>query len=177
MKKIIVALFLLVIFLIAACKEETMEPLKTVDYVDIECFMGDWYVIAIIPNFIEKDAVNGIESYTLLDNNRVQIDYIFRKNSADGKQKHLKPKAWIYNTQTNSEWRVQFIWPIKVPYLIIDLAEDYSYTVIGEPSRKFVWIMSRKPTLEDEKYESIIQKLSQVGYDASKIRKMPQIWD
>jgi len=175
MKKIIL-LFLLTIFFISGCKEDTMESLKTVDYVDLECFMGDWYVIAIIPNFIEKDAVNGIESYTLLDNNKVQIDYIFRKKHADGKVKHLKPKAWIYNTKTNSEWRVQFIWPLKVPYLIIDLAEDYSYTVIGEPSRKFVWIMARKPSIDDEIYNNIIQKLSQVGYNVSKIQKMPQIW-
>ncbi|MDP8314006.1 MAG: lipocalin family protein [Candidatus Celaenobacter antarcticus] len=175
MKKLVL-LFLLTICFISACKEDNMKPMQTVEYVDIECFMGDWYVIAIIPNFIEKNAVNGIESYTRLDNKKIQIDYTFRKNHADGKLKHLKPKAWIYNTKTNSEWRVQFIWPIKVPYLIIDLAKNYSYTVIGEPSRKFVWIMSRKPTIDDDVYQNILLKLNQIGYDVSKIKKMPQIW-
>ena len=107
-----------------------MKKLPTVDYVNIERFMGDWYVIAIIPNFIEKNAVNGIESYKLLDNNKIKIDYRFRLNNANGKKKHLQPKAEIYNKKTNAEWRVQFIWPLKFPYLIIELAKDYSYTVI-----------------------------------------------
>ncbi len=167
----------LLAWMLLACKEDNMEPLQTVNYVDLDCFAGDWYVIAIIPNFIEKDAVNGIESYTLLEDNRVKIDYIFRIKDPNGKQKHLKPKAWIYDTQTNAEWRVQFLWPLKVPYLIIDLAEDYSYTVIGEPSRKFVWIMAREPSIEDEIYQNILQKLNQVGYDVSKIKRMPQIWE
>jgi len=154
-----------------------MEPLKTVDYVDLERFMGDWYVIAIIPNFIEKNAVNGIESYSTLNKDGVKIDYIFRVKTPDGKLKHLQPKAWIHNRETNAEWRVQFLWPLKAAYLIIDLAEDYSYTVIGEPSRKFVWIMAREPELEDELYDSILGRLDQQGYDISKIKKMPQIWE
>jgi len=82
----------------------------------------------------------------------------------------------LQHKKQTTEWRVQFIWPIKVPYLIIDLAKNYSYTVIGEPSRKFVWIMSRKPTIDDDVYQNILLKLNQIGYDVSKIKKMPQIW-
>jgi apolipoprotein D and lipocalin family protein len=150
--------------------------METVDHVDIERFMGDWYVIAIIPNFIEKNAINGIETYQLIDEDRVKIDYRFTDAKTD-KQKHMQPKAWIYDKQSYAEWRVQFVWPLKFPYLIIDLAEDYSHTVIGVPNRKFVWIMSREQTMKDETYNDILQNLDKVGYDIAKIEKMPQIWE
>jgi len=175
MKKWLLIILLLLLFF--ACKKSEKRVLETVEYVDLERFMGDWYVIAIIPNFIEKDAVNGIESYQLLPNDRVKIDYRFALKSPEGKKKHLQPKAWVYNKETNAEWRVQFIWPLKVPYLIIDLARDYSYTVIGEPSRRLVWIMARKPCLDDDIYAGILQRLAKKGYDINKIKKMPQVWE
>lgn len=173
MKKRNIVLFILLVIIISSCKEYEME---TVEHVDIERFMGDWYVIAIIPNFIEKNAINGIESYQLIDEDRVKIDYRFI-NAKSGKQKHMQPKAWIYDKESYAEWRVQFVWPLKYPYLIIDLAEDYSHTVIGVPNRKFVWIMSREPTMPDETYKQILQNLDEVGYDIAKIEKMPQIWE
>jgi len=167
-------LFVLIILLtLSACKGYDM---KTVEKVEIEKFMGDWYVIGIIPNFIEKHAINGIESYKLLENDRVKIDYRFT-DPRTGKVKHMQPKAWIYNKESNSEWRVQFLWPVKFPYLIIDLAEDYSYTVIGVPNKKFVWIMSRKPEIPDETYQNILINLDKIGYNTAKIKKMPQNWE
>lgn len=166
-------LLIVVLLVVLSC---TGHDMATVDYVDIDRFMGDWYVIGIIPNFIEKHAMNGIESYKLLDDDRVKIDYRFT-DSRNGKAKHMQPKAWIHNKETNAEWRVQFFWPFKFPYLVIDLAEDYSYTVIGVPNRKFVWIMSRKPEIPEETYQDILLKLKSVGYDTDKIVKMPQVWE
>ena len=171
MKHILIATMIFSTLL--SCKKETMQ---TVEKVDIERFMGDWHVIAIIPNFIEKNAINGVESYELIDDDKVKIDYRFI-NKKTNKLKHLQPKAWIYNKNTNAEWRVQFLWPIKYPYLVIDLAEDYSYTVIGVPNKKFVWIMSRKTFIPDETYSKIINNLDKIGYDVQKIKKMPQIWE
>jgi len=148
----------------------------TVDYIDINRFMGPWYVIAIIPNFMEKNAVNGIETYTLGDNNKIDIEYRFNVKNPKGKEKVMHPKAYVYNTKTNSEWRVQFFWPIKFPYLVIDIADDYHYTVIGVPNRRFVWIMARSSQIDQNEYDFILNKLLKKGYDVSKIKKMPQIW-
>jgi len=173
MLKYIILFVLIILLMLSACKEYDM---KTVEKVDIERFMGDWYVIGVIPNFIEKNAINGIESYELLDNDRVKIDYRFT-DTRTGKVKHMQPKAWIYNNESNSEWRVQFLWPVKFPYLIIDLAEDYSYTVIGVPNKKFVWIMSRKPEIPDDTYQDILKNLDEIGYNTAKIKKMPQNWE
>ena len=151
-------------------------PLETVDYVDIERFMGDWYVIANIPTFIEKRATNAIESYKLNDKGEVETTFTFYEDSPRGKKKKYSPKGFIYNTKTNAEWRMQFLWPIKMPFLIIDLDEDYSFTVIGVPNRNYVWIMCREPFINPDIYETIITKLKEVGYDTSKIKMIKQEW-
>ncbi len=171
--KIIIILLIFIAMITVSCREESME---TVKQVDIERFMGDWYVVGVIPNFIEKHAMNGIESYRLLDDNEVKIDYRFT-DKRTGEVKHMEPKAWIYDQESKAEWRVQFFWPVKFPYLIIDLAEDYSYTAIGVPNRKFVWIMSRESELEEDVYNGILERLKLVGYDPDKIIKMEQIWE
>ena len=153
-----------------------METLKTVEYVDIERFMGDWYVISNIPTFIEKRATNALESYRLNNKGEIETTFTFYEDSPKGDKKIYKPKGFIKNNKTNAEWRMQFLWPFKMPYLIIDLDENYNYTVIGVPNRKYVWIMSRKPSLDSKTYNIIIDKLKQVGYDIKQIKKVPQQW-
>ena len=102
-----------------------LSEMKTVDYVDIERFMGDWYVIANIPTFIEKGATNAIESYKLGNKGVIETTFTFYQDSPDGEKKVYRPKGFIYNTETNAEWRMQFIWPFKMPFLIIDLDDNY----------------------------------------------------
>jgi apolipoprotein D and lipocalin family protein len=149
---------------------------KTVPRVDLERFMGDWYVIAILPNMIENNAVNGIESYSMNKDGTIAITYKFRKGSPNGKEKVLTPRGKIYNTATKAEWRVQMFKPFWYPYLVIDLADDYRYTVIGVPNRKYVWIMSRTPEISEPDYIYILANLQKEGYKTDKITKMPQIW-
>jgi apolipoprotein D and lipocalin family protein len=153
-----------------------MEKLKTVEYVDIERFMGDWYVISNIPTFIEKRATNAIENYRLNNKREIETTFSFHQDSPQGDKKIYKPKGFIKNNKTNAEWRMQFLWPFKMPYLIIGLDENYNYTVIGVPNRKYVWIMSRKPSLDSKTYNMIIDKLKDVGYDVKQIKKVTQEW-
>jgi len=173
-------ILILSILSIIGCKKQKImnieKTLKTVEYVDIERFMGDWYVIANIPTFIEKNACNAIESYKLNARGEIQTTFSFYQDSPNGKRKEYNPKGYIYNTETNAEWRMQFIWPFKMPFLIIDLDTNYSYTVIGVPNRKYVWIMSRKSSLDSKTYNMIIDKLKDVGYDVKQIKKVTQEW-
>ena len=150
--------------------------MQTVDYVDLNRFMGDWYVIAIIPNFVEKDAVNGIESYSLREDGDVDIEYTFSRGELGNKVKRMTARAFIHDRKSNAEWRVRFFWPVKFPYLIIDLDPEYEYTVIGVPNRKYVWIMARMSIIPDETYKAILARLLEKGYDLDKIKKMPQRW-
>ncbi len=148
-----------------------------VEYVDLERFMGDWYVIANIPTPFEKGAVNAIENYKWnTEKEIVEVTFDYRAGSPDGKPKQMTQKGFIYNKETNSEWRVQPLWPFKLGYLIIDLADDYSYTVIGVPSRKYLWIMARESSLSDSVYQAILDKAEKQGYALDKIQKVPQIW-
>ena len=166
--------------LIIGCNDnekDNLPKMRTVDYVDLKRFMGDWFVIANIPTFIEKNATNAVESYSMGDNGEVKTNFTFFQNYPHGKKKVYKPTGYIHNTDTNAEWRMQFLWPFKMPFLIIDLDEEYSYTAIGVPSRKHVWIMARESILPDEEYNKIIHKLGLIGYDISKIQKVIQKWD
>ena len=154
-----------------------LAQLETVEYVDLQKFMGDWYVIANIPTFIEKGAVNAIESYRLDSKGRIKTTFTFRKDSVSGTEKRYSPTGFIYNRETNAEWRMQFLWPFRSPFLIIDLDDDYSYTVIGIPSRKYVWIMAREHKMSEGLYNKIISNLEKVGYDITQIKRINQEWD
>ena len=158
-----------------AKKNRKFGPLETVDYVDITRFMGTWYVIASIPISFEKDGYNAIESYTWnAEKDRIDIDYRFNKGSFDGKLKELPQKAWIHDERTNAEWRIQLLWPLKFAHLVIDLGEEYEFTVIGVPNRKNIWIMAREPWMDEDLYASILEKArTRWGYDLEDLSKVP----
>jgi apolipoprotein D and lipocalin family protein len=160
--------------LLAACQSQP--PMPTVERVDLQRFMGDWYVIANIPTFAEKGAHNAIESYRLDQDGTIATTFSFNADSFQGERKSYHPRGFVTDTQTNATWGMQFVWPIKAEYLIIDLDADYTRTVIGRTARDYVWIMARTPTLPDADYQRIITRLSELGYDTARIEKVPQQW-
>ncbi|NCF63937.1 MAG: hypothetical protein GWP58_13885 [Gammaproteobacteria bacterium] len=163
------------VLLVAACSI-SQPTLETVEHVDIERFMGDWYVIASIPTFVEKGAHNAVESYRLDDDNTIATTFTFRKDSFDGAEKSYTPRGFVRNKQTNAEWDMQFIWPFKGDYRITYLADDYSQTVIGRNKRDYVWIMSRSPEVSDSDYRQLVTHVKQSGYDVTQLQKVPQQW-
>ena len=150
--------------------------METVDYVDLERFMGDWYVIANIPIFLEKGAHNAVENYAMNDDGSIQTTFTFRKDGFDGEKKEFNPKGFIIDTQTNATWGMRFVWPIKADYRIIYLDEDYSMTVIARQKRDFIWIMARTPEISDVDYQRLVELAGSVGYDVNKIVRVPQQW-
>ena len=148
--------------------------LHTVPSVDLNRFMGDSYVIANIPTFIEKNAYNAIESYQLNDDGTVATTFRFNKGSLDGPLKEYHPRGFIRDKKSNAVWGMQFVWPFKAEYRIIFLTDDYSKTVIGRSKRDYVWIMAREPTISDEEYDAILGFLQEQGYDITKLQKVPQ---
>ena len=161
--------------MLSGCATEAPE-LPTVDYVDLDRFMGDWYVIANIPTFLEKGAHNAVENYALNDDGTIATTFTFNKDSFDGKRKEHKPKGFITNTETNAVWGMRFVWPIKADYRVIYLDEDYSVTIIGRNKRDYVWIMAREPQITDSVYSELVDVVAEAGYDISKIKPVPQQW-
>ena len=151
-------------------------PMETVDYVDLERFMGDWYVIANIPTFIEKGAHNAVESYRLDEDGSIATTFTFRKGGFDGDKKSYNPRGFIEDEQTNALWSMQFIWPFKGDYRIIYLDSGYTATVIGRQKRDYVWLMAREPEMPAAEYEKAVEAIRQAGYDMDELQRVPQSW-
>ncbi|MBL8013239.1 MAG: lipocalin family protein [Candidatus Omnitrophica bacterium] len=147
--------------------------LETVQGVDLNRFMGKWYVIAAIPVFIEAKAYNETEEYSLLPDGSINTVLTFNQGSNDGPVKRYNPRGFVRDAVHNSTWAMQFIWPIKAEYLIIGLSEDYQRTVIGRNKRDYVWLMARTSSIPEEDYARFLADVARWGYDVAKIRKVP----
>jgi len=136
--------------------------------------MGDWYVIACIPTVIETEAYNAIESYQLEKDGTINTTFVFRKAGFDGPEKRYNPRGFVVENTGNSVWGMQFIWPFKSEYIIAYLDQDYNNTIIARNARDYVWIMARTPIINDSQYQELTKKVANLGYDPSKLIKVPQ---
>lgn len=166
-----------VAFAALGCASVPRPPLKTVDYVDLERFMGDWYVIASIPTFLEKGAHNAVESYRLRPDGVIETTFTFRKGGFDGKEKQFNPRGFVRDRQSNAAWGMRFVWPVKAEYLITYLSPDYSVTIISRNKRDYVWLMARTPQIPESEYERLLALIAEKGYDVSQVRRVPQRWE
>lgn len=171
------ALALLAALGLLACRAPRLEPLRTVPQVDLPRFMGDWYVIASIPTFLEQGAHNAVESYRLEADGSIATTFTFRKGAFDGPEKRYNPRGFVQDRASNAVWGMRFLWPIKADYRIVHLADDYSVTVVGREKRDYVWIMARRPSLADNEYQALLRLIERQGYDLRKIEKVPQRWN
>lgn len=167
-------LMVLAVLLLASC-QATRPPLQTVSHVELPRYMGDWYVIANIPYFAEKDCFDSIESYALRPDGDIDNWFTCRKKSfAAPLQRIVNALAIVKDKQTNATWRVRFFKVITVSYLVLDLDPQYQWAVVGHPSRKYGWILARSKTLDATTYEAILKRLGAQGYDATKFERVPQ---
>jgi apolipoprotein D and lipocalin family protein len=171
------ATLLLVTLLLAGCQSVSMPPLAQVDKVDLARFLGNWYVIASIPTFIETDAYNAVESYALAPDGTIETTFTFRQGAFDGPLKRYAPRGYVLDRSSNAVWGMQFVWPIKADYRIAWLAPDYGATVVAREKRDYVWIMARTPHIPDADYARIEAFVAAQGYDVSRLRRVPQRWD
>ena len=151
-----------------------MTELKTVEHVDISRYVGTWYEIAKLPNWFEKGLAGVTANYTLLPNGKVRVLNSGYKKDLNGKLKTAKGKAWIVDRQTNAKLKVSFFWPFSGDYWILELGNNYEYAVVGDNSRKFLWILARTPQIDEVLYNELIKHMREKGFDISKIEKTLQ---
>lgn len=161
---------------ISGCAGNSLPPVETVEYVDIERFMGDWYVIASIPTFIETEAYNAVENYRLDEDGTIATTFTFRKGGFGGDEKRYTPRGFVGEDPSNAIWGMRFVWPIKADYRIAHLDDAYSETIIARNKRDYVWIMARTPEISDEAYDRMVDLIDEIGYDTTRLRKVPQRW-
>lgn len=160
--------------LVTGCQSTPSQPtLRPVASVDLPRFMGDWYVIAHIPTFLEKGAYNAVESYRLEGDGSIATTFTFNQDSPDGPVKTYHPKGIVRNAGSNSEWAMQFIWPLQADYSIVYLDPDYRQTIVARQQRDYVWIMARTPQISAADYEALAERVRQMGYQTNLLRKIP----
>ena len=169
------ALVATAVLLLAACGVSPQKvTVPVVEKVDLNRFMGPWYVIGVIPTFIEKDIYNAIESYELATDGTIKTTFTFNKGAFDGPAKRMEPKGFVIPGTNNAIWGMQFIWPVKAEYVISHVDADYTETIIARSARDYVWIMARTPTIDAARYAALVKKVADMGYDMSKLVKVPQ---
>lgn len=139
--------------------------MKTVESVDLERFMGKWFVIALVPNMIEKGATNSSDTYVLNKDGTIDITYDAIK---DGKQRQIKQKGTVVNKTSNAEWTIQMRKPfvpfMKFPFKIVYVDKNYQFMAVGYPKNSMGWIMGRSTKVSDEDYKKIMSALVELGY-------------
>lgn len=170
----IIVFTLACLFGLSACT--SYPPIQTVQHVDLNRFMGKWYVIANIPTSLEEGAHNAVESYRLNSDGTVATTFSFRADSFDGEKKVYHPTGYISDKTSNAIWGMQFIWPFKADYRIVYVDPAYTKTIIGRIKRDYVWIMARTPTISEQDYQKLLTLIKQQGYDISQVKKVPQKW-
>ena len=158
---------LLLLFIIFASFMKGADTMKTVESVDLEKFMGKWFVIALVPNMIEKGATNSSDTYLLNSDGTIDITYDAIK---DGKKRQIKQKGTVVNKVSNADWTIQmrspFIPFMKFPFKIVYLDENYEYMAVGYPKNTMGWIMGRSSEITKENYQKIMDALTELGYSS-----------
>ena len=146
----------------------------TVPMVDLPRFMGDWYVIANIPTFLETESYAATETYTQAADGTITTVFSQRKGSFEAPLKRYNQRAFVRKDSGNAKWGMQFIWPIRLEYLIAHVNEDYSQAIIARTARDYVWVLARTPRLPQSELDALNERVRRLGYDMSKLRLVPQ---
>jgi apolipoprotein D and lipocalin family protein len=155
---------LLLFFL--AMSLQAMDP-AVVPNVDLVRYMGTWYEIAKYPNRFQKGCLCTIADYSLQPNGKVRV--VNRCRTADGKVREAKGWAKVADPSTHAKLKVTFFWPFFGDYWILDLDKDYTRVLVGDPGRRFLWILSRTPRMEEAAYQNLTQRAAELGFDPTRL--------
>jgi apolipoprotein D and lipocalin family protein len=165
----------LLLFTIMTSNNVLSQTLETVSNVDLKRYAGKWYEIASYPQRFQKGCHCATAEYTLSDKGYIIVENRCNKDGVNGKQTYIKGKAFVVKNSGNAKLNVQFFWPFTSKYWIIDLADDYSFAIVSEPNKKYLWILSRNSKMDESIYLQIISKLKSKGFDLAKLKKTPQL--
>ncbi|MEX2608003.1 MAG: lipocalin family protein [Kiritimatiellia bacterium] len=150
------------------------KAIRTEPSVDLDRFMGDWYVVANIPTFLEKDAWNALETYERKEGGRIDTTFTFNKGGPDGELKTYTPVGFVRKDDpSNAVWGMRFVWPIKAEYIIMYVDENYQQTLVGRRKRDYLWIMARDPHLPEARLTELIDLAVEEGYERDDIQRVP----
>jgi len=142
--------------------------------VDLERFMGTWYVIGRVPNVIERGHVASVNEYTLRDTQKVGITYRYRDGFSEPLEE-LSARASVDADSGNHNWRTWFYRIVPTRSRVLEVAPDYSWALIGYPGREMAWIFSRTPDMDTPLYRELAARLrDEYGVNTDKLKRVPQ---
>ncbi|MEM7828496.1 MAG: lipocalin family protein [Candidatus Aenigmatarchaeota archaeon] len=164
-------------FLLFSCtstENRLLPPLDVVSYVDLTRYTGTWYEISRYPHPFQEGCVGSRATYSLREDGKIDVLNECYDGSFSGKLRRAKGIAKVVDKTSNAKLKVSFFWPFYGDYWIIDLGKDYDYAVVGHPTRKYLWILSRSKKMDERLYGDILEKIKSMGYDTTKLIKTPQ---
>ena len=164
----------LVMLLAAGCATSTTEreglpPLTTVPSLDLDRYMGTWFELASFPQSFQAGCTATTATYTKQSDGTIEVKNECRLGSPAGESKVALGRARAGDSP--AKLQVSFFGPFWADYWVIGLADDYSWAVVGHPSRDYLWILSRTPALDDATYARIVSDIAARGYDTIKLVK------
>ena len=166
---------LITLFIFMTTRTNQAQTLQTVPSVDLKKYSGKWFEIASYPQRFQKGCHCTTAEYTLSEKGYVIVENRCNRDSVNGKQSYIKGKAFVEKDSGSAKLKVQFFWPFKAKYWIIDLADDYSFAVVSHPNKKYLWILSRTPKMDDTVYQEIILRLKSKGFNLAVLQKTEQL--
>lgn len=159
---------------LGACSVMPPTDFPRAERVDLDRFAGTWYVIAHIPPGATAEAYNGVERYERIAPDRVAIDYTYRDGGFDGEPERIRMKGRVLAGTGNAVWAVSPLWPLRFENTVSYVASDYRTTIVARSRRDYVWIMARTPSIDDDVYAELVERVQGLGYDTGALRRMPQ---
>lgn len=160
---------ILLFLLITSCMTPAPTKLKTVNSVDINRYSGTWYEILRLPNRFEKGLKCITATYTLDSRGKIKVLNKGYMIDNPAKADEATGKAWVPDPAEPGKLKVSFFWPFSGKYWILYLDEEYRYVLIGEPSLKYLWILSRTPSLPEDIVQDLLKKAVDMGYETKQI--------
>lgn len=149
-------------------------PLDAVDSLELDRYLGTWYEIAKYPVSFEEGLVGVQAEYSLREDGDIRVLNSGYRETFDGELETAEGRAWMPDAAEPAKLEVRFFWPFTGDYWVIALDPDYRWAVVGEPGRSYLWILCRSKTMAAGTYERIVKMIHDLGYDTSRIEKMPQ---
>lgn len=149
-------------------------PPPVVARVDLSRYVGTWYEIARFPFRLQEGCYGTVATYALRSDGGVSVVNQCRKGDFGGELAIARGTARVVDPETNAKLRVSFFWPFSGDYWIVDLGASYDYAVVSGPDREYLWVLSRTPTMPEERYDEIVRRITELGFDASRLVRTPQ---
>jgi apolipoprotein D and lipocalin family protein len=170
--KIVLALALAVLVAVfwVSCRPSKNLPVVNVD---LKKYQGRWYEIASIPLRFSRNCACTFAEYTADEHGNVRV-YNQCLNTKTNSIDSIRGKAFPVKNSGNGKLRVQFFWPFRGDYYIIDLDSNYQYAMVGSPNRNTLWILCRERSMNEVTYQNLLQKAIGLGFDVNRLRKTRQ---